>query len=140
MVVRVAYAADCERERETYQRPVNITDSLGSRNSNGTTRQVRTMCDLGSSMRRLQAHCFSCKLVDTLSFRDSTSCCEYFIKVIGRTAPRNNFLGVYLHLLHRYKFRPSLAIFRWNTQLFSGSYLTAMDPLFCVIGLILCML
>jgi hypothetical protein len=36
-----------------------------------------------------------------------------------------------LYLFRRYMFRPSLAIFRWNTQLFSGSYLTTTDPLFC---------
>jgi hypothetical protein len=33
-------------------------------------------------------------------------------------------------------FRPSLAIIIRNTQLFSLSYLTTTDPLFCVIGLI----
>jgi hypothetical protein len=36
-------------------------------------------------------------------------------------------------------FRPLLAIFRRNTQLFLGSYLTTTDLLFCLIGLILCM-
>jgi hypothetical protein len=38
--------------------------------------------------------------------------------------------GVYLYLFRRYMFRPSLAIFRRNTQLVSGSYLTTTDPLF----------
>jgi hypothetical protein len=40
-------------------------------------------------------------------------------------------------LFRRYMFRPLLAIFRRNTQLFSGTCLTTTDPLFCVIGLIL---
>jgi hypothetical protein len=39
--------SESERDRETYQRPVNITGSLGSRNADGATRQVYTMCDLG---------------------------------------------------------------------------------------------
>jgi hypothetical protein len=56
----------------------------------------------------------------------SASCCAFFIKVNGRTVPRNNFLRC---LFRRYMFRPSLAIFRRNTQLFSGSYLTTTDPL-----------
>jgi hypothetical protein len=37
---------------------------------------------------------------------------------------------IYTYLFRRYMFLPSLAIFRRNTQLFSGSYLATTDPLF----------
>jgi hypothetical protein len=37
-----------------------------------------------------------------------------------------------LHLFCHYMFQLSLAIFRQNTQLFSGSYLTTTDPLLCI--------
>jgi hypothetical protein len=62
-------------------------------------------------------------------FWGSASCCAYFIKVIGKTVPRNNFLRcLFIFLFRRYMFLPSLAILRRNTQLFSESYLTTTDP------------
>jgi hypothetical protein len=52
-------------------------------------------------------------------FWGSASCRSHFIKDIGRTVPRNNFLRrlfIFIFIFYRNMFRPSLAIFRRNVQ------------------------
>jgi hypothetical protein len=58
---------------------------------------------------------------------------ELGIKVIRRAVPRNNFSKCLFYILYfcRYMFRPLLAIFRWNAQLFLEDTSTTTDPLFC---------
>jgi hypothetical protein len=55
-------------------------------------------------------------------FWGSASCCAYFIKVIGRTVPPNNHLRCLFIFISPLHVSASLAIFRRNTQLFSGSF------------------
>jgi hypothetical protein len=71
-------------------------------------------------------------LLAAVMFWGSASCCAYFIKIIRRTVPRNNFLSCLFYILFcRYMFRPSLAIFR-RKQYFREVTSLTTDLLFCV--------
>jgi hypothetical protein len=85
-------------------------------------------------VRAKEAHClFGFNLMRNL-FVEFKGTFEMYIKALKlhyslywKNRPSQQLFKVFIC---RYMFRPSLAIFRRNTQLFSVSYLTTTDPLF----------